>query len=107
MSYLLADRICFVFDTFHHNLLDNGEGLAEAVKRASSTWNRKKDGILMVDYNDQEGGKRIGTHAYGYKDSSFRYFLHHTKQFDFDLMLEIKDKEKSAPKAKSIIDSLS
>ena len=43
----------------------------------------------MVDHSDQEEGKRIGTHAYALKDSSFRYFLCHTKQFDFDLMLEM------------------
>jgi UV DNA damage endonuclease len=61
----------------------------------------------MVDYGEQEERKRLGTHAYTLKDSSFRYFLHHTKQCDFDIMLEIKNKEKSALQAKSIMDSLS
>lgn len=98
--------IPIVYDTFHHKLLNDGERLAEAVEKATSTWDSKKDGILMVDYSDQEEGERIGTHAYALKESSFRYFLRHTKQFDFDLMLEIKDKEKSALQAKSIIDSL-
>lgn len=99
--------IPIVFDAFHHKLFNNGERLAEAVEKASSTWDRKRDGILMVDYSEQEEGKRFGTHAYALKDSSFRYFLHHTREFDFDLMLEIKDKEKSALQAKSIMDSMS
>jgi UV DNA damage endonuclease len=107
LSIYTKTGIPIVFDAFHHKLLNNGERLAEAVEKASSTWNRKRDGVLMVDYSEQEERKRLGTHAYTLKDSSFRYFLHHTKQFDFDLMLEIKDKEKSALQAKSIMDSLS
>ena len=60
----------------------------------------------MVDYSEQEGGERLGVHLYEIKIESFRHFLQHVKEFDFDLMLEIKDKEKSTLQARSIIDSL-
>jgi UV DNA damage endonuclease len=98
--------IPIVFDTFHHRLLNNGESLPEAIHKTSCTWDKKHDGILMVDYSDQEGGERLGVHSYEINIESFRHFLQCIKEFDFDLMLEIKDKEKSALQAKSIIDSI-
>jgi UV DNA damage endonuclease len=98
--------IPIVFDTFHHRLLNNGESLPEAIHNTSRTWDKKHDGILMVDYTDQEGGERLGVHSYEINIESFRHFLQCLNEFDFDLMLEIKNKEKSALQAKSIIDSL-
>ncbi len=52
-------------------LLNNGEGLIEAIERASSTWDKRSDGILMLDYSDQEEGERHGAHAYAIKDAPF------------------------------------
>jgi UV DNA damage endonuclease len=98
--------IPIVFDTFHHRLLNSGESLSEAIHEARCTWDKKHDGILMMDYSEQEGGERLGVHSYEINTESFRHFLQHFKEFDFDLMLEIKDKEKSALQAKSLIDSL-
>jgi UV DNA damage endonuclease len=98
--------IPIVFDTFHHRLLNSGESLSEAINKARCTWDKKHDEILMVDYSEQEGGERLGVHSYEINTESFKHFLQHAKEFDFDLMLEIKDKEKSALQAKSIIDSL-
>ena len=57
-------EIPIVFDTFHHRLLNNGEILSEAIHKASCTWDKKHDGILMVDYSEQEGGERLGVHSY-------------------------------------------
>jgi len=95
-----------VLDTLHHRLLNNGESLSEAIHKTSCTWDKKHDGILMVDYSDQEEGERLGAHSYEINLESFRHFLQCIKEFDFDLMLEIKDKEKSALQAKSIIYSM-
>ena len=47
----------------------------------------------------QERGKIKGRHAETIDLNHFNNFLETTKPFDFDLMLEIKDKEKSAFKA--------
>jgi UV DNA damage endonuclease len=98
--------IPIVFDTFHHRLLNNGESLSEAIQKAGCTWDKKHDGLLMMDYSEQEVGERLGVHSYEINIESFIHFLQSVKEFDFDLMLEIKDKEKSALQAKPIIDSL-
>ncbi len=53
----------------------------------------------MVDYSSQKVGERKGRHAQSIDLGAFKDFLEQTRLFDFDLMLEIKDKEKSALKA--------
>lgn len=87
-----------LFDSFHHSCLNNGETLKEAAIKASKTWG-KKDGCLMMDYSEQEKGKRPGTHAGSIDIRTFKKFLNEIKGIDVDIMLEIKDKEKSALKA--------
>jgi len=93
-----------LFDSFHHSCLNNGEGLREAMKAAARTWKRK-DGPLMVDYSSQEKGARKGKHAEQIDIRHFSAFLGGAKRsgVDCDIMLEIKDKEKSALKAKAVL----
>ena len=50
----------------------------------------------------QEEGKRIGAHAGHIDEEDFLRFLAASGPYDFDLMLEIKDKEKSANRALSL-----
>jgi UV DNA damage endonuclease len=50
----------------------------------------------MVDYSTQQQGKRAGAHAETIDERDFRSFLQISMPYDFDIMLEIKDKEKSA-----------
>lgn len=87
-----------IFDTFHHECLNHGEAVREGLELAVSTWG-KKDGALMVDYSSQEWGERTGTHANTLNPERFRRFLMETEGIEFDLMLEIKDKERSALRA--------
>jgi UV DNA damage endonuclease len=87
-----------LFDVFHHQCLNNGETIREALVAASGTW-RKKDGIPMVDFSSQQKDRPKGTHASTIDISAFRGFLKKTRGIDVDIMLEIKDKEKSALKA--------
>jgi UV DNA damage endonuclease len=56
----------------------------------------------MVDYSSQEPGKRPGAHAEHIVADDFRHFLVTTLPADFDIMLEIKDKERSALEALGI-----
>ena len=90
-----------LFDVFHHECLNSGESLDEALLAASGTWKRK-DGVPMVDYSIQKKGARKGTHAESIDLRRFGAFIRKTEDFDFDLMLEIKDKEKSALRALSV-----
>lgn len=53
----------------------------------------------MVDFSSQKVGERKGKHAETIDVQQFEKFLEETKPNNFDVMLEIKDKEKSALKA--------
>jgi UV DNA damage endonuclease len=90
-----------LFDVFHHRLLNQGETETEAIKLASTTW-KEVDGLLLVDYSSQEPGGRKGKHAKTVDLNDFSKFMRQVKDLDFDLMLEIKDKEKSALKIASM-----
>ena len=56
----------------------------------------------LVHYSSQEAGSRPGKHALHLDELHFKKFLGITVDFDFDLMLEVKSKEKAAKKAISI-----
>lgn len=87
-----------VCDVFHHRILNRGETVPEALRLAGRTWGRE-DGPPIVDYSAQAPGKRIGTHVASIPLAAFKRFLAAGRPLDFDLMLEIKDKERSALRA--------
>jgi UV DNA damage endonuclease len=113
-SYSLKDclsvqekiRIPVIFDAFHHQCLNNGETLRQGLELSASTW-KESDGIPMVDFSSQQRGQRSGSHAKTLNTAMFKKFLHETRGLDFDLMLEIKDKETSALKALKILKATS
>jgi UV DNA damage endonuclease len=90
-----------LFDVFHHSLYNNNEFMADLLEPVRAGW-KKTDGLPMVDYSSQQPGKRPGAHAEHINPEDFRSFLQWSKPFDFDVMLEIKDKEKSAELALSL-----
>lgn len=87
-----------LFDVYHHELNNSGETIPEAFTLFTKTWG-EDDGVSMVDYSSQEPGKRRGKHAESIDVEHFTKFLEEARDFDFDTMLEIKDKERSALKA--------
>jgi UV DNA damage endonuclease len=99
--------IPILLDIFHHECFNSGEeSLFSALKKAKSTWKKDKDGIPMVDYSSQNvmdilyhgmnRETRKGKHTTAIDQILFNRFLKETAGLDFDIMLEIKDKEKSA-----------
>ncbi len=88
-------KIPVILDVFHHSLKNLGEPVGDVLATLGETWT-KQDGIPMVDYSSQQAGKRPGAHAEHIVPEDFRHFLAGSRPHDFDLMLEIKDKEKSA-----------
>ena len=94
--------IPIIFDVFHHQCLNEGETLTMGLELASQTW-KKSDGLPMVDYSSQQLGHRPGTHAQSIDLVLFQEFLNQTEGLDFDIMLEIKDKEKSGLKALEVL----
>jgi UV DNA damage endonuclease len=90
-----------LLDVFHHSINNNHEHAGKLLERVYATWNTR-DGIPMADYSSQHPGRRAGAHADHLDPEDFRSFLDASMPFDFDIMLEIKDKEKSALEALSI-----
>ncbi len=97
-----ATKMPIVFDVFHHQLYNQGEDLKEIIKEIFLTW-RKKDGIPIVDYSSQDANKKRGAHTEGIDLENFNKFLEITQDVDYDIMLEIKDKAKSALEALGFI----
>lgn len=95
--------IPILFDVFHHSILNNSEEINDAIKICTELWG-KKDGLPMVDYSSKKIGKNKSSHADTIDINNFKSFLKKTNPYDFDIMLEIKDKEKSALKAVKILE---
>lgn len=93
-----ATGIPVLFDVFHDSILASGIPRKELMRDISLTW-RKSDGIMMLDYSSQQKAARPGSHARVLNVKDFSAFLKQSRPFDFDIMLEIKDKESSAIKA--------
>lgn len=87
-----------VFDVFHHELNPDGTSVAEALAAQRETWG-PEDGLPIVDYSSPLPGGRPGSHAYELNEAHFLRFLEESRPHDFDLMLEVKDKERSALRA--------
>ena len=51
----------------------------------------------MVDYSNE--GEKKGSHSKHININLFKQFIKETRPLDFDIMLEIKDKERSALEA--------
>ncbi|MDI6719262.1 MAG: UV DNA damage repair endonuclease UvsE [Methanomicrobiales archaeon] len=104
--YTLADCVSVhdrtgvpvLLDVFHHRVNGSGESCGEAVRLAGATW-AAEDGVPMVDYSSQQAGRRAGVHAESIDLADFRRFLAVSRPVDIDIMLEIKDKERSAIQA--------
>lgn len=93
-----------LFDAFHFHCLNRGETLREAFAQTHGTWT-KNDGVPIVDYSSQKPGAKKGTHTETIDPDDFRAFLDATAGFDFDIMCEIKNKEKSALQALAVMKS--
>ncbi len=98
-SYTIADclklhgqtKVPVLFDVFHDSLNPGGFFLPEVFTAVARTW-KKKDGLPMVDFSLQNRGKAAGAHAEAIDIRKFGKFLAATEKFDFDIMLEIKEK---------------
>jgi UV DNA damage endonuclease len=93
-------QIPILLDVFHHRLNNSAtQTMKESLKLTAKSWNEKRDGIPMVDYSSQEPNGLPQQHSGTIDLEDFGIFLKQTEPFDFDVMLEIKDKERSAIKA--------
>ena len=98
--------IPILFDTFHHQCFGDNLPLIHALQRASDTWYKNRDGIIMIDYSNQEANERKGKHSNTLDMKQFKEFVLSITSLDLDIMLEVKDKEKSAKNALKIINQI-
>jgi UV DNA damage endonuclease len=96
-----------LFDVFHHGVNSSGETVRDALAIVAPTWT-ERDGVPMLDYSSQEPGERAGKHAETIDLAHFKRFLEAVSDVRVacDLMLEIKDKEKSAVKVVAMLKEL-
>jgi len=87
-----------IFDSFHHECMSRGEAVQDALALATKTW-ADEDGVPITDYSSQKEDGRKGSHTHSIDLMHFRAYLRATQGIDFDIMLEIKDKEISAMQA--------
>ncbi|MFW9947863.1 MAG: UV DNA damage repair endonuclease UvsE [Candidatus Odinarchaeota archaeon] len=109
-SFNLADclevykeiSIPIVFDAYHHECLNSSETITEVFNKFIKTWN-EGDGLPIVHYSSQHLIKGKPSHTDHLQLDNFKNFINKTKTYNFDLMLEIKDKEQSALKAITVL----
>jgi UV DNA damage endonuclease len=86
------------------------QSIIDALISSSNTWKHSLDGFPIIDYSSQSKGERKGKHS---KTIKIKHFIKYYRLFnevfrkeaiDLDIMLEIKDKEKSALLAIQTID---
>jgi len=87
--------------------MNDSQPIKNAMGSTCNTWNKNKDGVMMIDYSSQEPNSRKGRHASTIGVIKFKNLISSTIEFSYDLMLEIKDKEKSAFKSQQILGQIS
>tara|TARA_B100001750_G_C15369767_1_gene526667 strand:+ start:55 stop:930 length:876 start_codon:yes stop_codon:yes gene_type:complete len=95
-------NIPIILDNLHLECLNDGESLIEAYDMTKDTWD-EEDGIPMLDYSSQQKDARLGKHAEHLDPEHFKIFIDIMCNQEFDLMFEIKDKERSVLEAQGII----
>ena len=102
----LGDRIGtpVVLDVFHHELAPSlpGLGTRELALRCAETWSGG-DGRQELHFSTQQPGRRPGAHADTLDDEAFTAFAREVGDLPVDCVLEVKDKERSALRALSLL----
>ena len=88
-----------VFDVFHHtwNPALGQHSVRSIIGLAAKTW-RKRDGRVKIHYSNQWPGEAPGTHSKTISIPKFLRFSDTIKDLDLDIMLEVKDKQRSVLK---------
>ncbi|WP_291632936.1 UV DNA damage repair endonuclease UvsE [Clostridium sp.] len=99
-------NIPVIFDNLHHQCNHKMEvPIKEIMKEVVKTW-QEKDGSIKVHYSQQNLHKQIGAHSNTILIKSFLEYYEEVKEFNIDIMLEVKDKDISAIKCNLIIDNI-
>lgn len=95
-----------IFDNLHHECNhENDEPIKEIMKKVAKTW-KEKDGHIKVHYSQQNSHKQIGAHSNTILVKTFLEYYAEVKEFNPDIMLEVKDKDISAIKCNLVVNNI-
>lgn len=99
-------KIPIVFDNLHHQICPSYTDLSlvEVLQMVHHTW-KQEDGVPKIHYSEQARMKRIGVHARTIHAEPFTALIKQLQKtnLDFDVMIEVKDKNLSVLKAKDLL----
>ncbi|HOP11623.1 MAG TPA: UV DNA damage repair endonuclease UvsE [Oscillospiraceae bacterium] len=100
----LAAQIPVVFDNLHHavNPPEESRSDREWIRQCAATWH-EKDGSPKIHYSQQNPQKKPGAHSDFIRIDPFLNFIRPLSDLDVDIMLEVKDKNRSALKCLNCI----
>lgn len=96
LSAAQAIGVPVVFDVFHHrwNAGLKEHSVRSIIQKAARTWG-ERDGRAKIHYSNQWPGKPPGTHSKSISLRRFEEFHRTIEDLELDIMLEVKDKERS------------
>ncbi len=95
-----------VFDVLHHqiNLLkDQDFSDVDWICKARKTWDLITDGRQKIHYSQQKLGGKTEVHSDTIDVDRFKRFYGTIKYLDLDIMLEVKDKNLSVLKCRTVL----
>jgi UV DNA damage endonuclease len=99
-------NIPVIYDNLHNICYgDNGYSVKEIYTKVITTW-KIEDGNMKVHYSQQAEGKKEGSHSKTIFTEDFLNYCKEVKEFNPDIMLEVKDKDVSAIKCNALIKEL-
>lgn len=99
-------NIPVIFDNLHHECNNEIDvPIKEIMKKVAKTW-QEKDGNVKVHYSQQNPHKQVGAHSTTIVVKNFLEYYEEVKEFNPDVMLEVKDKDISAIKCTLIVNNM-
>ncbi|MBU3126447.1 UV DNA damage repair endonuclease UvsE [Clostridium tagluense] len=99
-------NIPVIFDNLHHECNHEMEiPIKEIMNRVAKTW-KEEDGNPKVHYSQQDLRKHVGAHSNTIIIKDFLEYYEEVKEFNIDIMLEVKDKDVSAIKCNLVVSNM-
>lgn len=99
-------NIPVIFDNLHHECNHEIEmSIKEIMYKVAKTW-KETDGNIKVHYSQQNVNKNQGAHSKTIIVKRFLEYYEEVKEFNLDIMLEVKDKDISAIKCNLIVNNM-
>lgn len=86
-----------IFDNLHHQINPSPDDLKNILNHVSKTYSNK-NGPMLLHYSQQAQDKRSGSHSLTIDTEKLRDYIEIIQGFEFDLILEVKDKDLSVIK---------